>query len=160
MQVCSTTSSPPRSPLLVARELGSAAAILADGLAGLTERVREAGIRPHRPTLEKILAWAGTAADAADESTLHHRIMKELDDDRLAKRAAITAAEAELAGLLARTPYVLLLGIPGINVTSAAEFAGEAGPIKHYRPPARSPGGPGCTRRGTRATRSIAPTAS
>jgi hypothetical protein len=59
--------------------------------------------------------------------------MKELDDDRLAKRAAITAAEAELAGLLARTPYVLLLGVPGINVASAAEFAGEAGPIKHYR---------------------------
>jgi transposase len=122
-----------KTPLAVARELGSATAILADGLAGLTERVREAGIRPHRPTLEKILAWAGTAADAADESTLHHRIMKELDDDRLAKRVAITAAEAELAGLLARTPYVLLLGVPGINVTSAAEFAGEAGPIKHYR---------------------------
>ena len=35
--------------------------------------------------------------------------------------------------MLARTPYVLLLGIPGINVASAAEFAGEAGPIKHYR---------------------------
>ena len=59
--------------------------------------------------------------------------MKELDDDRLAKRADITAIEAELAGLLARTPYVLLLGIPGINVVSAAEFAGEMGPIKHYR---------------------------
>ena len=122
-----------RTPILIARELGSAAAILAAGLAGLTERVREAGIRPHRPTLEKILAWAGTAADAAEESTMHHRIMKELDDDRLAKRVAIAAAEAELAGLLARTPYVLLLGIPGINVASAAEFAGEAGPMKHYR---------------------------
>ena len=133
MQVCSTTSSTAKTPLVVARELGSAAAILADGLAGLTERVRQAGIRPHRPTLEKILAWAGTAADAADESTLHHRIMKELDDDRVAKRAAITAVEAELAELLAQTPYVLLLGIPGINVASAAEFAGEMGPIKHYR---------------------------
>ena len=64
---------------------------------------------------------------------LHHKIMKDLDDDRLAKRADITAIEAELAGLLARTPYVLLLGIPGINVVSAAEFAGEMGPIKHYR---------------------------
>jgi len=27
---------------------------------------------------------------------------------------------------------VLLLGIPGINVVSAAEFAGEMGPIQHY----------------------------
>ena len=122
-----------KAPLLIARGLGSAAAILADGLAGLTGRLREAGVRPHRPTLEKILAWAGTAADAADEYTLHHKIMKNLDDDRLAKRADITAIEAELAGLLARTPYILLLGIPGINVASAAEFAGEAGPIKHYR---------------------------
>jgi len=31
-----------------------------------------------------------------------------------------------------RTPYVLLLGIPGINVVSAAEFAGEMGPIDRY----------------------------
>jgi transposase len=59
--------------------------------------------------------------------------MRNLGDDRTAKRADVAAIEAELAGSLARTPYVLLLGIPGINVASAAEFAGEAGPIKHYR---------------------------
>src|SRR3954451_11684378 len=28
--------------------------------------------------------------------------------------------------------YVLLMGIPGISVVSAAEFAGEMGPIQHY----------------------------
>jgi hypothetical protein len=33
---------------------------------------------------------------------------------------------------LASTPYVLLLSFPGINVVSAAEFAGEMGPITHY----------------------------
>jgi hypothetical protein len=33
---------------------------------------------------------------------------------------------------LSKTPYVLLLGIPGINVVSAAEFAGEMGPIERY----------------------------
>src|SRR5208337_4856314 len=37
-----------------------------------------------------------------------------------------------LAGLLVQTPYVLLMGIPGINVVSAAEFAGEMGPIERY----------------------------
>ena len=42
-----------------------------------------------------------------------------------------------LAGLLARTPYVLLLSIVGINVVSAAEFAGEMGPIERY-PKARA----------------------
>ena len=31
--------------------------------------------------------------------------------------------------LLVQTPYVLLLSFPGINVVSAAEFAGEMGPI-------------------------------
>src|SRR5262249_15707403 len=28
--------------------------------------------------------------------------------------------------------YVLLMGIPGINVVSSAEFGGEMGPIRHY----------------------------
>ncbi len=34
--------------------------------------------------------------------------------------------------MLVRTPYVLLLAFPGINVASAGEFAGEMGPISHY----------------------------
>ena len=45
---------------------------------------------------------------------------------------AIEALERDLASLLARIPYVLLLSIPGINVVSAADFAGEMGPIQHY----------------------------
>lgn len=40
--------------------------------------------------------------------------------------------EGEIAHLLVQTPYVLLLTMVGINVVSAAEFAGEMGPIKHY----------------------------
>jgi hypothetical protein len=31
-----------------------------------------------------------------------------------------------------RTPYVLLLSFPGVNVVSAADYAGEMGPIEHY----------------------------
>jgi len=34
-----------------------------------------------------------------------------------------------------QTPYVLLLSFPGINVVSAADFAGEMGPIEHYANP-------------------------
>lgn len=49
----------------------------------------------------------------------------------------IASLEGELAEGLVQTPYVLLLGIPGINVVSAGEFAGEAGPIDRY-PTARS----------------------
>jgi transposase len=63
---------------------------------------------------------------------LHQRIFVELDADRLAKVQSIEAVERELAEWLARTPYVLLLSIVGINVVSAAEFAGEMGPIERY----------------------------
>ena len=34
--------------------------------------------------------------------------------------------------LLARTPYVLWMSTPGVNVVSAADFAGEMGPSEHY----------------------------
>ena len=40
--------------------------------------------------------------------------------------------EQELAGILAKMPYILLLSHPGINVISASELAGEMGPIEHY----------------------------
>jgi hypothetical protein len=57
-----------------------------------------------------------------------------LDDERRARLRTIRDLEAELAGLLVKTPYMLLLSFPGINVVSAAEFAAEMGPI------ANSPG--------------------
>jgi transposase len=121
-----------RIPLRVAREFGSAAAILGAGVPGLIERLRRADIRVHLPTLEKIVAWAGAAPAAEDDSDLHLKILVALDDDRLSKVREVQAIEHELAGLLVRTPYLLLLGIPGINVVSAAEFAGEMGPIDRY----------------------------
>jgi transposase len=119
-------------PLAIARSLGSADEILQAGLSGMTQHVRQAGIRPHRPTVEKILAWARTAASATAEASIHHKIMKELDDDRVVKLRAVKGIEGDLAELLVQTPYVLLLGIPGINVVSAAAFAGEMGPIQFY----------------------------
>lgn len=124
-----------RIPLAIARAFGSAPAILAAGLPGLTEEVRKAGIRPHHPTLVKILGWAGMAAPGSEETFFHHRFMIELDDDRNNKRAIIAKTEADLLELLVQTPYVLLLQIPGINVVSAAEFAGEMGPITAYPKP-------------------------
>ena len=42
------------------------------------------------------------------------------------------ALEQDLAEILVKTPYILLLSHPGINVVSAAELAGEMGPIEHY----------------------------
>lgn len=123
--------------LWVARNLGSAAAILEAGTAGLAQRAREAELRVQRSTLEKIVAWARSAPAPEEPASLHHRIFLELDADQLAKARSIGDIEGELAGALARTPYLLLLSIVGINVVSAAEFAGEMGPIEHY-PKARA----------------------
>jgi len=118
--------------LWVARNLGSAAAIVQADLAGLSQQVRQAGLRVYRSTLETIVAWARSAAVAEEPASLHHRIFLELDADQLRKVQSIQAIETDLAELLAQTPYVLLLSIVGINVVSAAEFAGEMGPIERY----------------------------
>ena len=123
--------------LWVARKLGSAAAIVQADLAGLSQQVRQAGIKVHRSTLEKIVAWARSAPPAEEPASLHHRIFLGLDADQLRKAQSIQAIESELAGLLAQTPYLLLLSIVGINVVSAAELAGEMGPSERY-PKARA----------------------
>jgi hypothetical protein len=82
--------------------------------------------------LGKIRAWADTAAPGHPQVDWQRRILGDLEDDRLAKIQQIQALERTIAGFLVRTPYVLLLIIPGINVVSAADLAGELGPITHY----------------------------
>jgi transposase len=119
----------------VARRFASPESIRKLGLAGLDKVLREAGVGFQQRTLEKILTWSEQALPADAQALIQQRIVCDLDDDRLAKKRLIQALELELAGLLASTPYVLLMAIPGINVVSAAEFAGEAGPISHYANP-------------------------
>jgi transposase len=118
--------------LWVPKHIGSAAEILQAGVEGLHQRLRTANVRPHRPTLKKIVAWARSAPSAEEPVSLHRRFFSELDADRVAKLQLIAALERDLVELLSQTPYVLLISIPGINVVSAAEFAGEMGPIRHY----------------------------
>lgn len=55
------------------------------------------------------------------------------DDERLAKTAKIEQMERDLAHLVVQTPYALLLAIPGINIVTLADLAGELGPIELYR---------------------------
>ncbi len=121
-----------RIALWVAGNLGAAEAIGQAGVSGLTRQLQEAGVRKHTPTVEKIVAWARSAPTAEEPASLHRRFFVELDVDRVAKLQSVSTLEGDLAELLVQTPYVLLLGIPGISVVSAAEFAGEAGPIEHY----------------------------
>jgi transposase len=115
--------------LVIARRLGSAREILARGPAGLAALLRDEGVRYQDRSLKRILAWAERAPEASTCPEDHRRIFLFLDDERRARLRAIRALEGELAALLVRTPYALLLSFPGINVVTAAEFAGEMGPI-------------------------------
>lgn len=115
--------------LVIARRLGSAPAIRARGLEGLGALLRAEHVRYQRRSLEKILAWAEQAHEASTCFDTHMRILADLDEERRARLRSIRLLESDLAALLVRTPYALLLSFPGINVVSAAEFAGEMGPI-------------------------------
>jgi transposase len=116
----------------IARSVTTPSEVLAHGAAGLTTLLAAAGIRFQERSLQKVVAWAQQAAAPDPDAALHQRILRDLDDDRRGKERQIQALELEIAGSLVRTPYVLLLAIPGINIVSAGDFAGEMGPIAHY----------------------------
>lgn len=114
------------------RQFSSAQDLLAAGEPRLRDGLHQAGVQFHRGTVAKVLDWAARAADPDLAALQHRRIALALDDDRLLKTREIKAVERDIAGLLCRTPYVLLLSFPGLNVVSSAEFAGEMGPIGNY----------------------------
>src|SRR5260370_42030056 len=118
--------------LAAAKNFDWAAAIVTAGLPGVAQKLRQAGLRTHAPTLEKVVAWARQAPTPQEPASIHRRFFLELDADRMSKVRLIGALEGELAEQLVLTPYVLLMGVPGINGVSAAELAGEMGPIRHY----------------------------
>lgn len=118
--------------MFVARRTGSAQAIRALGADGLERLLAEAKIRFLKNSVHKVLAWAHDAPPAHPDNACLLNIVAALDDDRLEKTRQIRAVERDLASLVVRTPYVLLLAIPGINIVSTADLAGELGPIVHY----------------------------
>jgi transposase len=114
------------------RHFASPEALRATGLDGLAQHLHAAGIRFQRRSLTPVRAWAAQAAPPELAAAQHQRLALALDDDRTHKRREIQALEREIAGRLVRTPYVLLRSFPGVNVVSAADCAGERGPIEHY----------------------------
>jgi len=125
-------------PLLkeVAARGGTPAVIAEAGVAGVSQWLRAAGVRFHQRTIERVVVWAAAAATPEPLTAIHTRVWRMLLADWEAKQQEILGVERELAGLLAQTPYLLMLSHPGINVVSAAELAGEMGPIEHYAAPA------------------------
>jgi transposase len=118
--------------LPVALEFPSAEAIRQAGAAGIESRLTNTKVRFQTRTVERIVAWAGAAAEPSELARMHTRQWQQLNEVRQLFDEQVAATEREMAGFLVKTPYVLLLSVTGINVVSAARLAGEAGPIEHY----------------------------
>jgi transposase len=117
------------------RRFGSAAAMLQQGLTGLGHYLRQQKVRFQQRTLDTVLTWAQSAAAPDLAAELHRQIALTYYDDRSQKTEQILTLERDIAHRLAQTPYVLLLSFPGINVITAADYAGEMGPIENYANP-------------------------
>ena len=123
-----------RAAMLLAAETGSPQKVINLGVQGMARLLRQKKILFQSSTTEKIFAWAQQAAQLSplEQASLHHAIWTDLFQLHETLQIKINDLEREIAGNLAATPYVRLLAIPGINVVSAADFAGEMGPISHY----------------------------
>jgi transposase len=116
----------------VARSVASAAEVRALGADGLARMLETAQVRYQRRTLQKILTWAHGIEGTVEYASTYKLIIACLDDERCDRLKQIAQVEQQMAALLVRTPYVVLLSVPGIGVVTAAEFAGEMGPIANY----------------------------
>jgi transposase len=119
----------------IAQRGGTHDALLEAGIPGVVRWLKEQRCAFQSRSVERIIAWAGDAAAGDPMAPILTRIWQTLLVDWNEKTRQITQLERDLAGLLAKTPWILLLSHPGINVVSAAELAGESGPIEHYASP-------------------------
>ena len=130
------------SPLAVlwAQHYGSASAVVAAGESGLRACGRKAGALVQARTVAKVLQWAAQAAPADPGAATAWRLLGDQIGLLRPLEAQIEAYEREFVVPLVQTPFVLLVGIPGINVVSAASYGAELGPIEHYVHPKKITG--------------------
>lgn len=119
----------------IATHGGTHQALLDAGIPGVTRWLKQERCAFQTRSVERLLAWAADAVTGDPMAHVMTRIWQALLIDWQAKTQQIQLLERELAGLLAQTPWILLLSHPGISVVSAAELAGETGPIEHYASP-------------------------
>jgi transposase len=122
-------------PMTVVRHVGPAQVVADLGESGMARLLDQHKVGYQRRSLAKILAWARTAPAPDADGPLHRALCLHLDDDHSAQQRRITDIERQIARRLVAMPYILLLSIPGINVVSAADLAGEMGPITLYASP-------------------------
>ena len=116
----------------IAEHGGTHQALTDAGIPGVTQWLKDKKCKFLSKTVERIMAWAANAAVGDPLKLTLTRIWLALLDDWKLKTQQIQQIERDIASLLVRTPYILTLSHPGINVISAAELAGEMGPIEYY----------------------------
>lgn len=116
----------------IAKHFSSAASVKRAGSKGVAEYLKSQKIRFQSQTIDRIVAWSANAADSDSLGPLLTDHWKQLAELHAMMTTQVEQTEREMAGFLVKTPYVLLLSVTGINVVSAGELAGEAGPIEHY----------------------------
>jgi len=116
----------------IAKQFSSADAIKMAKPKGMSVFLRKQKVRFQECTLDKIYAWSLQAADPALLQSLFTEQWKQLAEFHALLTTQVNATEIEMAHFLVKTPYILLLSATGINVISAGDLAGEAGPIEHY----------------------------
>lgn len=118
--------------MAVARRAVRPEAISLAGVSGVWSWLKADKLQVQSRTVERLVTWAAGAAAADPLCDYLARVWQTLYDDWQTKTRQIQRLEVELGGILVKTPYVLLLSHPGINVVTAGELAGEMGPIEHY----------------------------
>lgn len=119
-------------PLYLARRGQTPQQILQAGIPEVNRWLKEQKFRFQQRSVQRVLAWAANAPTPESLSPHLSRVWQNLYEDWQNKSRQITQLEQENAGILVTTPYLLLLSYPGINVVSAADLAGEMGPIEYY----------------------------
>ena len=121
-------------PLLeaIAQRGGTVDVVKQAGQKGMNQWLDDAKIRFHKKTVERVTVWAANAAESDPMAVFHTRVWTSQLADWKQKTQQIHEIERDSASVLVKTPYALLLSHPGINVVSAAELAGEMGPIENY----------------------------
>lgn len=88
----------------IALPFSSAEAIRRAGVDGITSYLSQTKVRFQTRTIERIVAWAGTAAESSELAAIHTRQWQQLNEVRRLFDEQIDAAERESAGFLVKTP--------------------------------------------------------
>ena len=82
--------------LPVALQFSSADVIREAGVDGIAKHLRKTKVRFQARTIERIVAWAGTAAEPSELATMHTRQWQQLNEIRQLLGQQILAAEQEI----------------------------------------------------------------